>query len=95
MTKCKILPVILFFTMIPSLMSPVIGPFSVSPAAAAEAVATPSKAESAESRDVPKAVFPTTRFEFGYVMEGSEIKHDFIIENHGKAPLLISNVRPD
>lgn len=76
-------------------MSPVIGPFSASPAAAAQAAATPSKAESATSQDVPKAIFPRTRYEFESVMEGVEIKHDFIIENHGQVPLVISKVRPD
>jgi hypothetical protein len=95
MIKRKILPVILFFSIILSLMSPVIGPFSASPAAAAQAVATPPKAESATPRDMPKAIFPSTRHEFGSVMEGVEIKHDFIIENHGQAPLVISKVRPD
>ncbi len=28
-------------------------------------------------------------------MEGTEIKHDFIIENHGRVPLIIKNLRPD
>jgi hypothetical protein len=45
--------------------------------------------------DGPEAFFPQTQFEFDTVMEGAEIKHDFIIENHGSAPLLIKSVRPD
>lgn len=43
----------------------------------------------------PEAVFPQTQYEFAPVMEGVDIKHDFVIENHGNAPLVIQNVRPD
>ena len=43
----------------------------------------------------PEAVFPDTRYEFDPVMEGTKITHDFIIENHGTAPLIIRSVRPD
>ena len=43
----------------------------------------------------PLAVFPDTRYEFEPVMEGTKITHDFIIENHGDAPLVIMSVRPD
>lgn len=61
--------------------------------------AAPSKAasttQSAVSQKAPKVIFPSTRYEFQSVMEGVEIKHDFIIENHGEAPLVISKVRPD
>lgn len=44
---------------------------------------------------VPKAVFPETQYNFAPLYEGEEIKHDFIIQNQGKAPLVITNVRPD
>jgi hypothetical protein len=43
----------------------------------------------------PQAVFPDTRYDFEPVMEGTRITHDFIIENHGDAPLIIKSVRPD
>lgn len=43
----------------------------------------------------PTAVFPETRYQFEPIVEGNEIKHDFIIENHGDAPLVIDKVRPD
>ncbi len=43
----------------------------------------------------PEAVFPQTQYEFAPVMEGVDITHDFVIENHGNAPLVIQNVRPD
>lgn len=42
----------------------------------------------------PKIVVVNQRYEFEAVPEGQEIKHDFIIENHGQAPLNIKNVRP-
>jgi hypothetical protein len=29
------------------------------------------------------------------VMEGETIRHDFIVENTGSAPLVIKNIRPD
>jgi len=42
----------------------------------------------------PRLVFPEIKHDFGSVMEGVEIKYDFIIENKGDAPLVIHNVRP-
>lgn len=51
--------------------------------------------QSAAAVESPKAVFPETRYEFGAVMEGTKIEHDFIIENHGSEPLVIKHVRPD
>ena len=43
----------------------------------------------------PQAVFPQMRYEFDPVFEGTEIKHDFVVENKGQAPLVIKNIRPD
>jgi Protein of unknown function (DUF1573) len=43
----------------------------------------------------PKMVVPETRYEFGTITEGHEVKHDFIVENKGQAPLIIQHVRPD
>jgi len=34
-----------------------------------------------------------SRFKFGPVLEGTEIKHDFIVQNKGTAPLKIEKVR--
>jgi hypothetical protein len=48
-----------------------------------------------KAEDQPEVFFPQPQYEFDAVMEGVEIKHDFIIENHGRAPLIIKNVRPD
>ena len=42
----------------------------------------------------PQTVIPQMEYEFTPVFEGVQVKHDFIIENHGKAPLVIKNVRP-
>jgi hypothetical protein len=47
------------------------------------------------AKDQPEVFYPETQYEFEPVMEGGEIKHDFIIENHGRVPLIIKNVRPD
>lgn len=43
----------------------------------------------------PKAAFLKRNHHFGEVFEGEEIKHDFVIENQGDAPLVIKNIRPD
>jgi len=43
----------------------------------------------------PQALFPQMRFEFDPVFEGAQIRHDFVVENHGEAPLVIKNIRPD
>ena len=48
-----------------------------------------------ESRDVPLMVISETRFDFGEVDEGSEVSHDFIVKNTGKAELRINKVSPD
>jgi hypothetical protein len=43
----------------------------------------------------PRAVVTQMEYVFDPVFEGAQIKHDFMIENHGTAPLVIQNVRPD
>ena len=43
----------------------------------------------------PRAFFPLTKYTFEPLFEGDDIKHDFIVENKGAAPLVIKNVRPD
>lgn len=42
----------------------------------------------------PQAVIPQMEYEFAQVFEGVQVKHDFMIENHGNAPLVIQSVRP-
>lgn len=46
-------------------------------------------------KDQPKLVVPQMEYVFDPVFEGVQIKHDFVIENRGTAPLVIKNVRPD
>jgi hypothetical protein len=63
---------------------------------AASTSAAPADKEIKASLDkAPKAVFLQTKYEFSPVFEGHEIKHDFIVENTGQAPLVIKSIRPD
>lgn len=39
------------------------------------------------------AVLPEARHEFGAVVEGTVVTHDFILQNKGTAPLEIKKVR--
>jgi len=41
----------------------------------------------------PKAVAPTESYDFGTVLEGNDVLHDFVIQNKGDAPLDIKDVR--
>lgn len=49
----------------------------------------------AANTTAPKAVFPKLNHSFDEVFEGTKVKHDFVIENQGNAPLVIKNIRPD
>ena len=40
----------------------------------------------------PKAYLPEYRYEFEPVIEGTEVLHDFVIQNQGDAPLDIIKV---
>lgn len=51
--------------------------------------------DSKKSAVAPKAVFLKLNHHFGEVFEGAEVKHDFMVENQGSAPLVIKNIRPD
>ncbi|MDX9786985.1 MAG: hypothetical protein RBT11_09425 [Desulfobacterales bacterium] len=42
----------------------------------------------------PIAVFPEKTFQFETILEGVEVKHDFIVQNKGTAELLIQHVKP-
>jgi hypothetical protein len=48
----------------------------------------------AESQPGPAVFFPEKVFDFGLVLEGKEVTHDFIVRNQGKSELLIQNVKP-
>ena len=45
------------------------------------------------SGDSPAVFFPEKVFEFGSVIEGANLVHDFVVLNKGTAPLLINNVK--
>jgi len=46
----------------------------------------------AEPFNSPHAYLPAYRYEFGSVLEGTEVLHDFVIQNKGNAPLKIIKV---
>lgn len=45
-------------------------------------------------KESPKIKVPESTHDFGEIMEGGEVVHDFIVRNIGKAPLEINQVRP-
>ncbi len=51
----------------------------------------------AESQSVnsPSVLVVKNVFEFNSVLEGTEVMHDFILQNKGTAPLEIQNVKTD
>jgi hypothetical protein len=46
-----------------------------------------------EAELTPSAVLPSDRFEFETVVDGIEIRHAFVIENRGTAPLNIAKIK--
>ena len=49
--------------------------------------------ETLVAKDLPAAFLPERSFEFQPVPEGTQVTHEFKIQNKGTAPLLISKVR--
>jgi len=43
----------------------------------------------------PVAFVPDADYEFSQVLDGTEITHDFIIQNKGNVPLKVEKVQPD
>jgi len=41
----------------------------------------------------PSVFVPESRYTFSSVLDGTEVTHDFIIQNKGDAPLVIEKVR--
>lgn len=41
----------------------------------------------------PKAIFPEKRFEFPAVIEGVEVRHDFVVQNSGSETLKILDIQ--
>ncbi len=54
---------------------------------------TPPKSSPDADQHGPQAVFAHTKYEFKPLLEGEDVKHDFVIENKGDAPLVIKEVR--
>ncbi|MGD2010197.1 MAG: OmpA family protein [Desulfobacterales bacterium] len=53
-----------------------------------------NRIEITKTRDLfPEAVFPETEYRFEAVADGMEIRHDFIVQNTGKAELDIKEVK--
>lgn len=46
------------------------------------------------AQDFPAAFLASNSYEFQAVPEGTQIIHDFKIQNKGSAPLMIENVKP-
>lgn len=38
------------------------------------------------------AFFPEERYSFGPVVESTEVRHDFRVQNHGTGPLIIKRI---
>jgi hypothetical protein len=49
----------------------------------------------APSEKAPRAKFVSLKYTFEPVFEGEVVKHDFVVENVGNAPLVIKSIRPD
>ncbi|HKI85616.1 MAG TPA: DUF1573 domain-containing protein, partial [Thermoanaerobaculia bacterium] len=64
--------------------------------AASPSSATGAKSSSAPAASAhqPKIVAPEPVKDVGQVTKGSKVSHDFVLENKGDAPLVISEVRP-
>lgn len=56
--------------------------------------AKPGSAPAVVSKEAPSIQVPETTFDFGEIMEGSEVQHDFTVKNTGKGTLQIDQVRP-
>ena len=54
---------------------------------------TPAAAPAAANPNAPKLKIGEESYDFGTVVEGPQITHDFKIKNEGKEPLILSNVR--
>ena len=54
---------------------------------------TPAAAGTAGPQKAPAAVVPNPIHNFAVVVEGQEVRHDFIIRNTGTAPLVVHRVK--
>ncbi len=56
-------------------------------------ITTFCQAAEGPSVPAPKAVFPEKQFEFPSVLEGAEVRHDFVVQNSGSETLKILTVK--
>lgn len=47
-----------------------------------------------QTQQTPSAFIQNSRYTFSPVLDGTEITHDFVVQNKGDAPLAIEKVRP-
>ena len=66
--------------------------YAVIPAGLLLLLILPLTIAAGDRRQKPAAVVPETHHVFTEVPEGVEVRHDFIIYNHGTAPLEISRI---
>ncbi len=57
-------------------------------------VTNSSRAEKV-TQNFPSAFVPVGTYEFTPVVDGTEITHDFILQNKGASPLIIENIKTD
>ncbi len=50
--------------------------------------------EDAPESSQPKIYIPEPTYKFEQVLEGTEVLHDFVIQNKGTAQLIIKKVKP-
>ncbi len=56
-------------------------------------MALAAETQTPEAEKVPQVSFAENRWEFEPVVAGSEVTHDFIVQNAGNAPLKITRVK--
>jgi|ERR1043166_1564364 hypothetical protein len=52
------------------------------------------KSKTEKKEDKPQIEFEQSIYDFGKVYEGRQTSHEFVFENKGKVPLVLSNVQP-
>jgi len=72
------------------------GAFAADPAPASnkKPPASTEPAPAGGASENPSIQIPQPIFDFGEVIEGAEIVHEFVIKNTGRAELVINQVRP-
>ncbi len=57
------------------------------------ALSTASAEDVPTTEQSPSAFLPETRYTFESTPEGTELTHDFVVQNRGSAPLIIEKVK--